>query len=56
MIARSAVQHDMDTTPIGDPPGLISGPNLVHMPCAEALSALLEKAAGAVTLDKGEKR
>ena len=45
VIARSAVQHDMDTTPIGDPPGLISGPNLVHMPCDEALSALLVQAA-----------
>ena len=26
VIAQSAVQHDMDTTPIGDPLGLISGP------------------------------
>ena len=45
VIARSAVQHDMDTTPIGDPLGLISGPNIVHIPCDEALSALLQKAA-----------
>lgn len=45
VIARSAVQHDMDTTPIGDPLGLISGPNIVHIPCDEALSALLTRAA-----------
>ena len=45
VIARSAVQHDMDTTPIGDPLGLISGPNIVHIPCDGELSALLQKAA-----------
>lgn len=45
VIARSAVQHDMDTTPIGDPLGLISGPNLVHIPCDEKLSQLLMQAA-----------
>ena len=45
VIARSAVQHDVDTTPIGDPLGLISGPNLVHIPCDKALAALLQKAA-----------
>ena len=45
VIAQSAVQHDMDTTPIGDPLGLISGPNIVYMPCDERLSALLFQAA-----------
>ncbi len=45
VIARSAVQHDMDTTPIGDPLGLISGPNIVHIPCDEELAALLQTAA-----------
>ena len=46
VIACSAVQHDMDTTPIGDPLGMISGPNIVHLPCDEGLSALLVQAAG----------
>ena len=50
VIAQSAVQHDIDTTPIGDPPGLISGPNIVHIPCDGALSALLLKAAEAAGL------
>ena len=45
VIASSAVQHDMDTTPIGDPPGLISGPNIVHLPCDSVLSQLLLRAA-----------
>jgi len=45
VIAQSAVQHDMDTTPIGDPLGLISGPNIVHMPCDKSLSVLLRRAA-----------
>lgn len=37
-IALSAVQHDMDTSPIGDPVGLISGINLVELPCDKDLS------------------
>lgn len=33
VIASSAVQHDMDTSPLGDPRGLISGINKVNLPC-----------------------
>lgn len=47
-VSSCVVQHDMDTSPLGDPPGLISGLNLVELPadamlanrliaCAEAL-------------------
>ncbi len=43
--ADSAVQHDIDTTPIGDPLGLISGPNIVHVPCDEGLTDMLAQAA-----------
>ncbi len=32
-VAESLVQHDMDTSPLGDPIGLISGINLVNIPC-----------------------
>ncbi|MBR4359392.1 MAG: 5'-methylthioadenosine/adenosylhomocysteine nucleosidase [Clostridia bacterium] len=46
VIAQSAVQHDIDTTPIGDPPGMISGPNIVHIPTDPAMTALLDQAAG----------
>lgn len=45
VIALSAVQHDIDTTPLGDPAGLISGPNIVHIPCDAGLSALLRLSA-----------
>ena len=34
-VAESVVQHDMDTTGIGDPLGLISGINIIHIPCVE---------------------
>ena len=40
-VASSTVQHDMDTSPIGDPVGLISGINLVYLPCSERLGDLL---------------
>ncbi len=38
-IAADVVEHDMDTSPIGDPVGLISGLNLVHMPADSDLCA-----------------
>ncbi len=31
-VASDVVQHDMDTSPLGDPVGLISGINVVHFP------------------------
>ncbi len=37
-IAENVVQHDMDTSPIGDPVGLISGLNLVYMPADAAFA------------------
>ena len=45
VVADSAVQHDVDTSPIGDPVGMVSGPNMVHFPCDPALSGLLKQAA-----------
>lgn len=39
-ISESVVQHDMDTTAIGDAPGLISGINIVEIPASKRLSAL----------------
>ena len=40
-VAIQTVQHDMDTSPIGDPVGLISGINLVYLPCSDRLATLL---------------
>ena len=31
-VSSSVVQHDMDTSPLGDPVGLVSGINIVHFP------------------------
>ncbi len=36
-VAEDLVQHDMDTSPLGDPVGLISGINLVSLPADPAL-------------------
>lgn len=40
-IADRLVQHDMDTTPLGDPAGLISGINKVYFPADSKASACL---------------
>lgn len=34
-IAKNVVQHDMDTSPLGDPKGLVSGINIVYFNAAE---------------------
>ncbi len=40
-IATDVVQHDMDTSPLGDPVGFISGIDLVKIPCDIRISQLL---------------
>lgn len=37
VVSTAVVQHDMDTSPLGDPVGLISGINIVKIPASEAL-------------------
>lgn len=49
-VADSVVEHDMDTTAIGDPAGLISGINKVYMECDEKIASLMENAAKSVGL------
>lgn len=44
-IGESLVQHDMDTSALGDPVGLISGLNIVNIPADERVVSVLEKAA-----------
>jgi len=36
-VSSACVQHDMDTSPIGDPLGLISGINIIEIPADKAL-------------------
>ena len=49
-VAESLVQHDMDTSPLGDPVGFISGINVINIPCdekvVETLVACVEKLGG----------
>ena len=45
VIGEDVVQHDMDTTPVGDPRGLLSGINKIELPADEGLKARFEKAA-----------
>ena len=45
-IADGVVQHDMDTSPIGDPVGLISGINKIVLPTSPVMRDAAIKAAG----------
>ena len=53
-VAESLVQHDMDTSPLGDPLGFISGINIVNIPCdkkvVDTLVACVEKLDGVKAL------
>ncbi len=44
VIASSVVQHDMDTSPLGDPVGFISGLDLVDIPTDPELTEKLHQA------------
>ncbi|MCL1952775.1 MAG: 5'-methylthioadenosine/adenosylhomocysteine nucleosidase [Oscillospiraceae bacterium] len=44
-VASSVVQHDMDTTPLGDPRGYISNLQCVEIPCSAPLVSTLLAAA-----------
>lgn len=45
VVAKNVVQHDMDTTAVGDPKGFLSGPDLVAIPCSERLIKEILRAA-----------
>lgn len=45
VVATSVVQHDMDTSPLGDPVGLISGINIVNIEANDKVSKALENSA-----------
>ena len=42
-ISTAVVEHDMDTSPLGDPVGLISGINIVRMPACPRLVEKIKK-------------
>ena len=49
VVSTDAVQHDMDTSPIGDPVGFVSKIGLVEIPCDNALREKLVRAAKGVS-------
>ena len=44
-VADNVCQHDMDTSPLGDPAGLISGINQIYFPANKALAQAIGAAA-----------
>lgn len=50
-VADSVAEHDMDTTPVGDEPGFISGINKVYMECGKNIADLMERAAKSIGLN-----
>ena len=48
VVADSVVQHDMDTSDLGDPKGFISGIDRIQIPCDEELNDKVRVAAEAV--------
>ena len=42
-VADKVCQHDMDTSPLGDPYGLLSGINEIFLPASESMTVLLEE-------------
>ena len=45
VVADKVCQHDMDTTALGEPAGLISGLNMIYMECDKKLVDILVKTA-----------
>lgn len=55
-IADAVVEHDMDTTAVGDPMGFISGINMTKMPCDKKTADMLERAVksvGGINVQRG---
>ncbi len=48
VISDNVVQHDFDTSAFGDPKGLISGIDLVSIPCPKELVESIKKAADTI--------
>lgn len=47
-IAERVLQHDMDTSAVGDPVGMVSGVNRIYFPCDKAIAEKIAEIAGAI--------
>ncbi|MCC8161076.1 MAG: 5'-methylthioadenosine/adenosylhomocysteine nucleosidase [Oscillospiraceae bacterium] len=54
-VADYVVEHDMDTTPIGDEKGFISGINMVKMPCDRVIADMMVSAVDKVGKIKAQR-
>ena len=50
-VSTDVVQHDMDTSPLGDPVGLVSGINIVHFPADEKIVNCLSECASCLGIN-----
>ncbi len=50
VIASHVLQHDMDTSPLGDPKGLLSGINIIEIPANEKIVSGLAQATSSLSL------
>lgn len=48
VVAEDCVQHDCDTTALGDPPGWVSGINLVKIPCDKEIAEKIQAASHSI--------
>lgn len=51
VISSDVVQHDMDTSPLGDPVGMISGINIVNIPASEKYGKILNECVSECNID-----
>ena len=51
VVSQNAVQYDMDTSPLGDPVGLVSGINVIHFPADKNAVELISKAADSLGIN-----
>lgn len=51
VIGEYLVQHDMDTSPIGDPLGLVSGFDIIQIPCDTKLVNKIRESADKIAVD-----
>lgn len=54
-VATSVVEHDMDTSPLGDEVGFISGLNMVNIECDKEISDTMYKAVNCIGKIKAKK-
>ncbi len=51
VVAQKVCQHDMDTSALGDPKGMVSGVNMIYFPCDDAIVDGVCKAASSAGIE-----